>query len=138
MAIRSLRSHVDAEDVSQNVFLKVYTSLARGLQVKRPENWIARITTNAITDCFRTRRSHFPLLEDICAPEKEETQQKERKILEREVEELPDKYKEVVQLHFEQGMPQPAIAEKLNTSISNIKQRVHRAKNHLRERCPAV
>lgn len=139
MAIRSLKSPFDAEDVFQNVFLKVYTSLKLGAQIKRPEQWIARITSNTITDSFRARRSCFPLLEDICAPEpSEETDPKQRKLLESEVKELPENYKEVVQLHFGEGVPQREIARRLNTSISNIKQRVYRAKNHLRERCLSV
>lgn len=139
MAIRSLNSHPDAEDISQNVFLRVHASLKNGIQVKHPENWIARITSNAITDWFRARKSHFPLLEDICAPEKpEEVTPKQKGLLEKEVEELPDVYKEVIRLHFKEEIPQPAIAKRLNTSLSNIKQRVHRAKNYLRERCLAV
>lgn len=137
--MRAVKHPFDADDVVQNIFLKVHTSLTKGFQVNNPENWMARITSNAISDWFRARRSHFPLLDDICAPEiSEEINLREKRIIEKESRELQENYREIIDLHYNEGLPQSEIATILNISVSNVKQRVCRARNSLRERCLVV
>src|SRR5215203_5187994 len=50
-------NHHDAEDIAQDVFIKVYRSLARFRQDAQVTSWIYRIAMNA---CIDHRRRHSP------------------------------------------------------------------------------
>ncbi|MBT3866004.1 RNA polymerase sigma factor [Candidatus Woesearchaeota archaeon] len=133
--VSRLGSPFDADDVFQNVFLKVYSSLAQGIQVKNPENWVARITSNALVDWHRTKRLHGSSLEGLCAPDiSQGINLQESELINKSFERLPKDYGVIIDLYFNQGIPQSEIAKKLNLSIPNTRQRLHRAKNRLRER----
>lgn len=45
---------------------------------------------------------------------------------------LPADYREVLELHDEQGLTNPEIAEKLGVSLATVKIRLHRARARLR------
>jgi RNA polymerase sigma-70 factor (ECF subfamily) len=45
---------------------------------------------------------------------------------------LPDDYRQVLELHDEQGLTNPEIAEKLGISLAAVKIRLHRARARLR------
>ncbi len=131
--LKSVKSLHDADDVFQNVCLKVYCSLNQ--EIKSPENWINRITSNAISDWFRFKRSTYPLLEDICSPEIEEVQDYSdySSKLSDSMACLNQEQREILKLHYFRNISQKEIAHNLNLSHSAIKQKVRRAKRKLKD-----
>ncbi len=51
----------DAEDILQNVFLRIHTHLDTVRDMDRLEGWIYQIARNCITDYYRERRRFIPL-----------------------------------------------------------------------------
>src|SRR5438128_6942252 len=58
-----VRDHATAEDILQDVFLKIYLKLPTVYARERLEAWVWRITRNAIADYFRKLRPTEPLPE---------------------------------------------------------------------------
>src|SRR5437899_11875575 len=60
-----VRNHATAEDILQDVFLKIHQKLPTVRASERLQAWVWRITRNAIADHFRRLRPSEPLAEGI-------------------------------------------------------------------------
>lgn len=142
-----------ADDLSQEVFVKV----ARGLKDFREEanlsTWIYRIATNTYHDHVRGRafrqqqKEQLIPTENIDIPEGvtldigENTPIVEQGAIRREmiacirgyIKQLPEDYRVVLLLSEEEGFKNREIAEILKISLENVKIRLHRAKAKLKE-----
>ncbi len=132
-ALRMVRNHDDALDVSQEAFARVYRSLDRYDTSKRFSTWIYQIVQNLCIDCLRKRKKvHVPL--EVSAPvshadpgrnlESEETRAQVHKILAR----IPDKYRRVLELRDLEGMSCKAIADIVECTHSTARWRLHQAR----------
>ena len=127
LALTATRSPQDAEDVVQNVFLKLLNGKNAPMAGKeRP--WLIKVTVNACRDLTRSFwwRKREPLDETIpfSAPEESE--------LFEAVMALPPKYRVVVHLHYYEGYTCGEIARTLGVSPSAVSMRLTRARNLLR------
>lgn len=125
-----------ADDILQDVFIKVHRRLDSLQDDSRLEHWLYQITRNAIADYYRQRRLTAPLLEDIPLPEAEH-EQEFRALLAASVrhmlDSLPDEYRDALILDTLEGVPQAEIGARLGISVSGAKSRVQRARAKLRE-----
>lgn len=125
-----------AEDILQEVFLKVHGRIATLQDTEKLASWLYQITRNAIADYYRERRP------DIGVPE---TLALEPELDEREVErvlaltvklmlnDLPDIYRAALVLTEYEGLTQKELAERLGISLSGAKSRVQRARQMLKQ-----
>ncbi|HEY4691715.1 MAG TPA: sigma-70 family RNA polymerase sigma factor [Anaerolineae bacterium] len=138
----------DAEDLTQEVFVKVSRALDTFRGESQPSTWIYRIATNVAIDKMRTasfqQEAQKSWLDDSDETEDrdiwtgEETPSLEqqlmrkemRKCFERFVENLPPNYRTVVVLSLEQ-LTNNEIAEILDVSIDTVKIRLHRGRTRL-------
>lgn len=139
-------NHHDAEDIAQEVFIKVYRSLARFRQESQLTSWMYRIVMNA---CIDHRRRHFPA---GAAPFGEEAEQKmlntpedtpgpeERAyggelgaVLETEIARLPPGQRIVFVMRHHQGLKLTEIAEGLGLAEGTVKRQLHAAVHRLRQ-----
>ncbi|MFQ6608817.1 MAG: RNA polymerase sigma factor, partial [Fidelibacterota bacterium] len=138
-----------AEDLTQEIFIKVYRNLT-GFQGKsKLSTWIYKIATNACIDYFRTsaykRQMNTVDIEDqnINNSTHDETESNlsiedliikddMKKCIHQCVDDLPSDYRSVIVLHDLQGFKNREIAEILDASIDNVKIRLHRARKKLR------
>src|SRR5918996_679770 len=139
-------NHHDAEDIAQEVFIKVYRSLDRFRQDAQLSSWLYRIVMNA---CIDHRRRHVP---GGAAPFGEEAQQKmlntpeERpgpedcayggelgQVLELEIGRLPKGQRIVFVMRHHQGMKLCEIAEALGLAEGTVKRQLHAAVHRLRQ-----
>lgn len=142
-----------AEDICQEVFVKV----AKGLKDFRGEanlsTWIYRIATNAYHDHVRSRsfkqQAHEQLtpideidvLKGESSTPDEQPPVAEQKLIRGEmidcirgyIDQLPDDYRLVLLLSEEEGFKNREIAEILQLSLDNVKIRLHRARARLKE-----
>ena len=129
----------DAEDVSQEVFIKISRSLSdyRGEGIS---SWVYRIATNAAMD--RRRRASpiaIPAEEESLAPDSAETA--EQHLVRGEMSEcvrglidgLPDTYRDVLILSEIEGLADAEIASVIGVTLETVKIRLHRARRRLRE-----
>ena len=138
-------NHHDAEDIAQEVFIKVYRSLDRFRQEAQLSSWMYRIVMNA---CIDHRRRHSPAgaapfgeeaeLKMLNTPE--ETPGPEERayagelgaVLESAIAELP-KGQRIVFVMRHQGLKLCEIAESLGLAEGTVKRQLHAAVHRLRQ-----
>lgn len=132
-----IKSHVanihDAEDILQNVFIKIFKNVDKLEDKSAIKTWIYRITKNTIIDYYKKKKDvsvspetlHF--LEDEVI-DVDNMNDDISKCMSSMIFELPDKYQEVYELYEKKDMKHKEIAEELDISVSASKVRLKRAK----------
>jgi RNA polymerase sigma-70 factor (ECF subfamily) len=145
-----LISYDDAEDVAQEVFLKVSKSLGSFRGESSISTWVYRIATNAAMDRvrspdYRARVASAPV-DDSCDTGESPAASEERSSLVEQnairsemsgcvqglVAQLPENYRTVLILSETEGMKNREIAEVLGISLETVKIRLHRARARLK------
>lgn len=143
---RSLvRDPAEAEEITQETFLRAHRKLASLEDPSRLSPWLYRIATNLAYDRLR-RSARQPPLDSLSEPEAaaEPAAPEPRldRVMERRemsscvreyIDRLPDSYRAVILLHDLQGLTNPEIARLLGISLATAKIRLHRARGRLRE-----
>jgi RNA polymerase sigma-70 factor (ECF subfamily) len=133
----------EAEDLAQEVFVKVSQALSRFRQESHLSTWIYRIATNAAIDRRRSRAfqetirqqsSSEVMAEEMTDPVEGQLIRKEMNACIRGfVENLPTNFRSVVVLSELEELSNEAIAEVLGISLATVKIRLHRARTLLRK-----
>ncbi len=139
-----LRSQEEAEDVTQEVLLRLW----RNIETVEPEKagaWLARVTRNACFDCLRSRRTRGRIFEtgiDAAtldapdggeSPEESLAAQDLDRLLKRAVAALDEPYRSIALLREVQGRSYQEIADALELPLNTVKTYLHRARRRLRE-----
>jgi len=129
-------SDVDtAEDILQDVYLKIHSKMDGLREEDRLESWIYQITRNAIIDYYRRARPQDELSDSLASPPDDESDAVSQ--LASSVKGmlgcLDDKYREALELTELQGLPQSELATRLDISVSGAKSRLQRAREKLKE-----
>jgi RNA polymerase sigma-70 factor (ECF subfamily) len=133
--------HPDSNDLSQEVFLRVYRSLHRYNPEYKFSTWVMRIAANLCINWLHKKKSD-PVSVDEIAGVKDNRSNPEEQYLEKErmnriqeaVAMLPIKYRAPIVLFHRQGLSYKDIAEVLNLPETIVKNRLHRARLMLRDR----
>ena len=150
----------EAEDICQNVFLKVHAGLKDFRGEASLSTWIYRIATNAALDWLRSRSfrqtaqvtsySATPddvrctsavtdLAGDTLEPSAESSfiRNESNECIATFVDALPESYRTVLALHDLDGFKNREIAKILGLSVDAVKIRLHRARRELKKRFEA-
>ena len=132
-----VRSAVDAEDIAQEVMLKVFRSRHTLRDPGKLGAWLFRTARSGIVDHFRRQRSNDQL--DDTTPESDTPDFDQLGIrlqqsVKRFVAALPDSYREAVTLADLEDLPLATVAEQLGLSLTATKSRVSRGRELLRSR----
>ena len=128
-----LKNKYDTEDVFQNVYLK-YLLYDKPFESGEHEKaWFVRVAINACTDHLRyaSRRKWVPL--DLIEEEREVLDDTSSEVLEA-VLSLPEKYRNVIYLHYYEDYPAVEIARILGKKENTVYSWLSRARELLRER----
>jgi RNA polymerase sigma-70 factor (ECF subfamily) len=129
-----VRDHNAAEDILQDVFLRIQQKLSSLRASDRLEAWVWRITRNTIADHFRKLRTNEPLPEGVAlAAEAPADLPDLRPCVRRFVNELEPAYREALLLTEWQGFTQHDLGRRLGLSPSGAKSRVQRARKQLKK-----
>ena len=137
LCLRLLHHRHDAEDVTQEVFLRIFRSLRRWDSTRPLRPWIMGITLNRCRTVL-AQRSRRPELADYLqdvAPSRpaDDTAELLREI-EAALNDLRPEYRCVFVLFHEQGQPYEEIAAALERPVGTIKTWLHRARLEVLER----
>jgi len=137
LCVRLLNHRHDAEDVSQEVFLRVFRSL-KGWDSSRPlRPWIMGITVNRCRTWLaqRARRPELVdyLQETVSSPAADDSAELLHEIR-AALAELRVEYRTVFVLFHEQGQPYEEIAQVMDRPVGTIKTWLHRARLEILER----
>jgi RNA polymerase sigma-70 factor (ECF subfamily) len=133
---RRVQDPHSAEDILQDVFLKIHTHIDSLRTHDRLTSWIYQITRNAIADYYRAQRPTAELAETIPAADALADDDVVRELspcVAAMVAELPEAYREALRLTEYQGLSQKALSERLGISFSGAKSRVQRARAKIKE-----
>ena len=120
-----------AEDILQDVFIKIQKGLDRLQDNQRIEGWIYQIVRNAIVDYYRSRKLFEELPQSLAAPEPEQEVQARFELstcLQPMIDSLPTLYRDALQMSEINGLGQKQVAEALGLSLSGAKSRVQRGR----------
>jgi RNA polymerase sigma-70 factor, ECF subfamily len=124
-----------AEDILQDVYLKIHTHIDGLRETDRLESWIYQITRNAIIDHYRRARPQEELSESLASPLENEPEAVSElaSSVRGMLDCLPDAYRQALELTELQGLSQVELATRLNISVSGAKSRVQRGREKLKE-----
>ena len=144
---RMLNDYDASLDVTQEVFIKVYNSLARYSSEYKFSTWLYRIAHNAAIDYMRRHSVNEQSIEaenadgsfqlQIESPRPTPEQDRERSEWRTEIESvvkcLPTVYRELILLRHAQDLSYDEIAEVTNLPLGTVKNRLFRAREMMRE-----
>ena len=122
-----------AKDLAQEVFIKIWQSLANFREEATISTWIYRITVNTCLLQLRKKKlPHSSKTMDSIISREEENSSKENQLTKMYacIHKLSKENKGIILLELE-GLPQKEIAEIMGLSHDTVRVRVHRIKNSL-------
>ncbi len=132
LALCRTQNTADAEDVYQDVFLRLFEQETAHWDSERTRAWLLRATVNRCTDIHRFRlRRPVLALEDI--PELARPVDDRAGELWDTVARLPEKLRTVVHLHYAEGYSTEEIAALLGVPAATVRTRLHRARLKLKD-----
>lgn len=124
------KSQQYAEDITQDVFLKLISSGKTFRSEEHLKAWLLRVTINLTKDLFSSSwyKKTDALDENICAPTEKDTAD-----LKDALDKLPQKYRTVIHLHYYEGYRIEEIADITRATQGTVKSQLHRARQMLKE-----
>ena len=137
----------DAEDISQQVFIRVWKSAGRYKPSAKFTTWMFTITRNLVFNETRRRyrkhevsmdaaeEEHHAVLPDTDTPQPDDAalHQELQGAIDDAIQKLPQKQRMAVVLRRYEGLPYEEIGAILNISLSAVKSLLFRARTDLRE-----
>jgi len=144
---RRVRSREDAEDIAQEVMLRIHRHSADLERADRMDAWVHRIASNAIADHYRrSARREVPAGQATDVPElgsepapaiaessSDDVRRELAACLSPLIERLPPLYRQALEVTEFGGLSQVDAAAELGLTVSGMKARVQRARRQLRE-----
>lgn len=145
-----VQNQLDAEEITQDVFVEVHQSIRTFRQQSSLSTWIYRIAINKSLDFlkYKQRKKRFAFLQSLFHPVTGELtysppdfhhpgvalENKERAaMLFRAIHQLPDTQRTAFILAQLENLPHRDIADIMQTTISAVESLLHRAKGNLRK-----
>lgn len=148
---RYLRQTEDAEDATQETFVKMWRNLKK-IDLEKPlKPWIGEIAKNTCLDLLKkkhalpfaafTKADGSNSLNDTISdaallPSEMAEQSLSKRLLETAIQKLPSDYAKIIALYYTEGLNFREIGERFNESINTIKSRHRRALFILRKIIP--
>lgn len=141
LAYRMLSNVTEAEDVTQEVFVRAYTQLATYKPTHKFSTWLLSIASHLAIDQLRRRRFLAVPLEDVpflewmadlgAGPEQSALAGEQQDEIQAYLQRLHSKYRSVIVLRYWYDLSYDEIAAALNLTPALVKARLHRARELL-------
>jgi RNA polymerase sigma factor (sigma-70 family) len=137
LCVRLLHHRHDAEDVTQEVFLRIFRSLKRWDSQRPLKPWIMGITVNRCRTWMAARAKRPELvdyLHETAAGKSVDDSLELVREINAAVRELRWEYRSVFVMFHERGLPYEDIAEAIEKPVGTVKTWLHRARLEVLER----
>ncbi|MCS7240297.1 MAG: sigma-70 family RNA polymerase sigma factor [Candidatus Bipolaricaulota bacterium] len=131
-----LRNYADAEDATQDAFIRAYENLRKYDLSRKFSTWLFTVAANVAKNALRKRRRERepPLPEPEGDPAEEVHQDIQLSAVRQAVAELPEGYRAPVILYYWHGLPLEEIAQVLGLPLGTVKTRLFRARSMIKMR----
>ncbi len=134
-------NHDDANDITQNTFIKAWKGLSSFRKESKFSTWVMRIAYNESINFLNKKKRIFGIslkdvqaeLPSVLAEDRYYTGDEIQRILQTAVATLPEKQKAVFVLRYFENKKYEEIAAVTGTSIGSLKASFHHAKNKVKE-----
>ena len=131
LALNHLGNLADAQDVCQEVYIKLFKHQKPFKDAEHEKAWIIRVTINTCKDVIKSPwKKWFSPIEEISRP----IDQTENMEVVSFVLKLPRKYRMVIYLYYYEGYKTAEIADLLNRNEGTIRTQLKRAKELLKKK----
>ncbi len=130
----------DAEDLCQEVFIKIYRSIGTFKHRSKLSTWIYRIAVNLSLNHIRKKNPGRPISHEktelipglhLDRPDLSLEQKERRNVVQWAINSLPVNQRVVLKLQKFEGFSSRQIADMLDCSLFTVQSRLHRAKVNL-------
>ena len=143
LAWRALGDEHEAQDAAQEAFLRVWQALPNFRGQAQFRTWLYRIVTNVCYGRLPRLRRQLSALGEMDVAEMPDERQadpsaaleadEQRTLLWRQIEALPESYRVLVLLRYQQNLPYEEIASILSLPLGTVKTGLFRARARLRQ-----
>lgn len=142
LARRTVLSHDDADEITQEVFITVYEKLYQFREDSQFFTWLYRITTNKIFLWLRKKKIRQMVglenISELFASTESDAEEKMISVewndsLKSAIAKLPEKQRMVFNLRYYDELPYEQISEILNTSVGGLKANYFHAVQKIKE-----
>jgi len=148
LALQILHNHLDADEVVQETFVRVYKKRKELKEVKYFTSFIIRIATNYAIDLLRKRKGHSGLSDDtaempgyiqldlsksVATPSDNYINKRLMEEITKALDQLPPKQRLTAILHDIEGYTKAEIAESFNCPEATVRSNLHIARNKLKK-----
>ena len=147
--LRMVKDAQSAEDLIQDIFIKIYQKLKSFRGEASVSTWVYKIATNAYLDYIRSSNYKKNSLSDyidenenhkwdqgdsekVLSIDEQAIKSEMNTCIQQFLNDLPEDYRAVIVLHDLQDLKNKEIADVLNCSLDTVKIRLHRARKKLR------
>jgi RNA polymerase sigma-70 factor (ECF subfamily) len=141
---RMVPERAKAEELAQDVFVRIYQARERYQPTARFSTYLfgiaSNLALNELARAHRKRERAFPedmeirVAAALPSAEDELAHRRTRERLEEALDELPARQRAALLLRVDEGLGYEEIAEALETSVSSVKSLIHRARCELLQR----
>ena len=145
---RFLGDTIESEDVVQETFLRVFRNKKAYKRIAKFSTWIYTIAGNLAKTELRKRKKRsvyslseigyedkdYEIVDDSQSPEKKTNTRMYDDIIQREIQQLSPKFREVIVLRDIQELSYEEISKIINVPLGTVKSRVNRARLRLQEK----
>ena len=131
VAFSMLKNPHDADDITQETFLKLYTYTGKFQSDDHAKNWLIKVAINNCKNYFRAKWRSHDNLDDYA--ETLGFESKEQSELFSAVNSLEQKHRIVIHLHYFEGYSTNDMAQLLSISENTVSTRLFRAKSKLKK-----
>lgn len=137
----------DVEDLTQETFIKAFNSLRKFNKEFAFSTWLYKIATNNCIDYIRRKKlvtysidkvfkeydnqKSYDIADESFVPDRKIIESQKEKILDRAIESLPKKYKDIIILRHKYEMNYYEISKELKIPIGTVKAHLFRAREFL-------
>ena len=142
VVLRMVSDKEEANDLAQDVFIKLYRNLEKYQPEYKFSTWTIRIATNHVIDYRRKKRHEVVNIDEVAgglyadggqSPEDAYIAGEQSRLLRDMVADLPDIYRIPIVLYHDQGLSYQEIADITQEPLSKVKNRIFRGRKMLKE-----
>ncbi len=141
LIVKIVGSREDAEELTQDVFVKAFRSLSSFRGESKFSTWIYRIAYNMAISATRKKKKEFTAIDEtmmLNVPDESEeilsekiTSEEQISYLERALEQLPPKDKGLILLYYKESKSMEEVAAITGLTVTNVKTRIFRVRKKL-------